>query len=67
MKEQIILNLSLNLVPDNVVFEYGDVTPWFGRQGLGDQVKSSKKLKDLIDDGIIEIIERKEFKGGQWK
>lgn len=50
-------------VPDDVIFEYGDVTPWFGRQGLGDQVKSSKKLKDLIDDGIIEI----KFKGGQWK
>lgn len=54
-------------VPDDVVFEYGDIVPWFGRQGLGDQIKSSKKLKDLIDDGIIEIIERKEFKEGQWK
>ncbi len=54
-------------VPDDVIFDYGDVIQWFERQGLGDQVKSSKKLKDLIDDGIIEIIERKEFKGGHWK
>ena len=54
-------------VPDDVIFEYSDVIPWFGRQGLGDQVKSSKKFKDLLDEGIIEIIERKEYKNGKWK
>lgn len=54
-------------IPDDVIFEYGDVIPWFGKGGLGDQVKSSKYLLELEKKGIIQIIERKEYRNGIWK
>ncbi len=56
----------LENVPNDLIFEYGEVIPWFGRQGLGDQIKSSQSLFELYEQGIIEIIERKEFINSQW-
>jgi hypothetical protein len=53
-------------IPDNGLFEYGDVVPWFDKSGLGDQVKSSQQLKNLLDETYIEIIEQLEFKDGKW-
>ncbi|MEM8940499.1 MAG: hypothetical protein AAGC64_14270, partial [Bacteroidota bacterium] len=58
----------LDNIPNDVVFEYGEVIPWFGKQGLGDQIKSSKPFAFLWNDGdgVIEIIERFEYRNGQW-
>ncbi len=52
--------------PPNLKFEFSEVMPWFGKTGLGDQVKSSMSLKELADRNIIKIVERMEFKGGKW-
>ena len=52
--------------PSNLKFEFSNVMPWFGKTGLGDQVKSSMSLKELADRNIIKIVERMEFKGGKW-
>ncbi|WP_185145299.1 fibronectin type III domain-containing protein [Apibacter muscae] len=53
-------------VPESISFEYGDVIPWFGKQGLGEQVKSSQELSKLFENGIIEIVERMEYRNGKW-
>ncbi len=53
-------------IDGTVFFEYGDAIPWFGKQGLGDQMKSSKTLIELYDKGMIEIVERLEFRNGKW-
>jgi hypothetical protein len=52
-------------IPDDISFEYCDIIPWFGKQGLGDQIKSSKPFNDIQD--YIEIVEQLEFKNGQWE
>ena len=52
--------------PKSLEYGFSDVVPWFGKSGLGDQVKSSKPLKELLDEGYIEIIERLEYKSGKW-
>lgn len=51
-------------IPNDVIFEYGEVIPWFGKQGLGDQIKSSKKFYDIKD--YIEVVEQMEYRSGQW-
>jgi hypothetical protein len=53
-------------LPSDLKVDYGDVAPWFGKQGLGDQIKSSVSFKYLKDKGYIEIVEQLEYKGGQW-
>jgi hypothetical protein len=55
-------------VPTHVEFEYGEIIPWWGRNGLGDQIKSSVPLRELWNngDGVIEIIEKLEYRNGQW-
>ena len=51
-------------LPSDLKFDYGDVQPWFGKQGLGDQVKSSADFKELKN--YIEILEQFEFKNKKW-
>ena len=41
---QYILFEVKSSVPVGLKFDYGEVTPWFRKQGLGDQVKSSMRL-----------------------
>ncbi|MEM6738083.1 MAG: hypothetical protein AAF620_18645, partial [Bacteroidota bacterium] len=55
-----------NDIPPDVKFTYAEVIPWWGKQGLGDQVKSSQKFSNLFKEGVIEIIERWEFQQGKW-
>lgn len=54
----------MNNLPSDLKFDYGDVQPWFGKQGLGDQVKSSVDFKQLKN--YIEILEQFEFKNKKW-
>jgi hypothetical protein len=52
-----------NLPPD-LKFEYGEVIPWFGKHGLGDQVRSSIDFRELRN--YIEIVEQLEYREGKW-
>jgi hypothetical protein len=56
-----------NNLPPDLKFDYGDVQPWFGKQGLGDQVKSSRLFSELNDEGYIEIVEKLEYRNGKWQ
>lgn len=51
---------------NNNMFDYGDVQPWFGKQGLGDQVRSTIDFNDVRIRKYIEIIEQLEYKDGKW-
>ncbi|MDY3345647.1 fibronectin type III domain-containing protein, partial [Riemerella anatipestifer] len=53
-------------LPSDLKFDYGDVQPWFGRQGLGDQVRSTIDFNDIRIRKYIEIIEQLEYKDGKW-
>jgi hypothetical protein len=55
-----------NNLPSDLKFEYGDVIPWFEKQGLGDQVKSSINFDDVRIRKYIEITEQLEFRQGKW-
>lgn len=53
-------------LPSDLKFDYGDVQPWFGKQGLGDQVRSTIDFNDVRIRKYIEIIEQLEYKDGKW-
>jgi hypothetical protein len=38
--------------------------PWFGKQGLGEQVRSSIDFRELRN--CIEILEQLEYRDGKW-
>jgi hypothetical protein len=52
-----------NLPPD-LKFEYGKVISWFGKQGIGEQVRSSIDFRELRN--CIEIVEQLEYREGKW-
>ncbi len=54
-------------LPANLEFEYGEAIPWFNLQGNADQIKSSIKLQDLMQDGYVEVLEVLKRENGQWK
>lgn len=62
---QYVLFELKSTVPSHLKFEYGEIIPWFGKQGLGDQIKSSINFAELTDH--ITIVEIKTFINGQWK
>ncbi len=53
-------------ISDDVTFKYGEVIPWWGKAGLGDQIESSKNLFDLLSSGELEIVEKMIFRNGKW-
>ena len=54
-----------NNLPQNLEFEYSEIVPWFERQGLGQQVKSSINFEKL--DDYVEILEQLQYTNGKWK
>ncbi len=62
---QYILFEIKSSAPSSLKFEYGDIIPWFGKQGLGDQVKSSMNFGSLTDH--ITILDTKTYINGQWQ
>ncbi|MDO6808360.1 fibronectin type III domain-containing protein [Zobellia galactanivorans] len=55
-----------NNLPVNLTFEYGEAIPWFGTLGNADQIKSSYKFSDLIEDVHYDVIEKLVYQNGQW-
>jgi len=52
-------------LPQNLEFKYSEIVPWFERQGLGQQVKSSMNF-EMLDD-YVEILEQLQYTNGRWK
>ena len=57
--------LKDNLPPD-LIFEYGEAVPWFNTAGNADQIKSSYRLNDLIEDTHYDVLEKLVYQNGQW-
>lgn len=53
-------------LPSDLKFEYGETIPWFNKAGNADQIKSSYKLSDLIENTHYELIEKLIYQNGQW-
>jgi len=34
----------------------GKAAPWFGQPGLGTQYEFSKSIQELVDDGILRVV-----------
>jgi hypothetical protein len=52
--------------PANLEFQYGEIIPWWGRAGQGDQIKSTESLDNLLSRGFIEIVEQMTYTSGTW-
>lgn len=52
-------------IPSDLEFKYGETIPWFGLQGNGQQVESTKPLND-IDSSAFEIMELLQYDGSKW-
>jgi hypothetical protein len=52
-------------LPQNLEFKYSEIVPWFERQGLEQQVKSSMNF-EMLDD-YVEILEQLQYTNGKWK
>lgn len=54
-----------NNLLQSLEFKYSEIVPWFERQGLGQQVKSSINF-EILDD-YVEILEQLQYTNGKWK
>lgn len=47
-------------------FQYSEAVPWFNLSGTADQIKTTIKFQDLMQNGYIEILEVLKRENGQW-